>query len=110
VLGTALAAAMIDKVVDLYVTPAALSSMLKGDNPLPSAKDTGSTAPIRKPFADSSMSYSSFSKFVVRSSNDNGDEVSFILRRRGLGWKLCEIVLPLDTVTANKSLKRSRVR
>ena len=110
VLGTALAGVLIDKVVDLYVTPAALSSMLEGDIPLPSAPGTRSTAPIRQPFAYSSMSYSSFGKFVVRSNNDNGDEVSFIFRRRGVDWKLCEILLPLDTATANKSLKRSRVR
>lgn len=110
VLGTALAGAMIDKVVDVYITPAALSSMLKGDNPLPSAKGARSTAPVHKPFAGSSMSYSSFSKFVVRSNNDNGDEVSFIFRRRGIDWKLCEILLPLDAATANKSLERSRVR
>jgi Protein of unknown function (DUF2939) len=109
-LGTALVGVMVDKAVDLYATPAALSSMLEGDIPLPSAKVTSSTTPIRKPFADASMSYSSFSKFVVRSNNDNGDEVSFIFRRRGVDWKLCDILLPLDTATANKSLKRRRVR
>jgi hypothetical protein len=46
--------------------------------------------------ADASMGYESIDKFVVRYDNQEGDEVKLVLRRRGLGWKMTEIFVPLD--------------
>lgn len=109
-LGAALASVMIDKAVDAYVTPASLSSMLKGGNSSPSASGARSNATDREAFSNSSMAYSSFNKFVVKSYNDNGDEVSVVFRRRGFDWKICEILLPLESMTARTSQGRNRTR
>ena len=50
-----------------------------------------------EPFTDVSTSYESFSKFsiTVKQNTDLADEVKFVLRRRGIGWKLTEILFDL---------------
>jgi hypothetical protein len=55
--------------------------------------DSNST---RKPLSDASMSYESMDKFIVKIKGNTGDEGKFVLRRRGIGWKLTEIIIPLE--------------
>ncbi len=104
-LGAAFAGVMIDKMVDAYVTPAGIQQMMAGEKPEPGAarkpstgSASGSTPDERKPFANADLGYKSLDKFEVRVTEEDSDEaIRFILRRQGLtGWKLTEILLPLD--------------
>lgn len=97
-LGTALAGMMVDKVVDAYVTPAGISQLMAGEKPNPQAGqgEAGSSSSDRKPLEDATMSYESLDKFVVRVKYNDGGEGKLVLRRRGLGWKLTDIIVPLD--------------
>jgi hypothetical protein len=97
-LGAAFAGMMVDKMVDAYVTPAGISQLMAGEKPKPQAGqgEDGSNSSDHKPLADASMSYESLDKFVVRVKSNDGGEEKFILRRRGLIWKLTDIIVPLE--------------
>lgn len=99
----ALAGAMVEKMVDVYVTPAGLLQLLAGKKPEPeysqsSTQNPDATADAnRKPLADASLAYESLDKFMVRVKHSNGKEGQFILRRKGLiGWKLTDVIVPLE--------------
>ena len=49
----------------------------------------------RKPLADATMGYQSWNRFVVKAPNDEAEITQFVLSRRGLGWKLTEIIVPM---------------
>lgn len=101
-LGAALAGMMVDKMVDAYVTPAGITQLMAGEKPQVQVKAqprpqaaqgeeaSGSTA--RTPFSEARMSYESLDKFVVRVKGNDGAEGKFVLRRRGFGWKLTDII------------------
>jgi hypothetical protein len=88
-LGTAFGGAIVDKMVDTYVTPAGITQLMAGVKPKP----TEDGSPTRERLYDSSMSYASLNKFVVKVKSNAGVESILILRRRGIGWKLTEIVI-----------------
>jgi hypothetical protein len=44
------------------------------------------------------MGYENFSKFVIRKKSTEGRDVAFVLRRRGIDWKLTEVILPLEDI------------
>jgi len=97
VLGTAFAGVMIDKMVDAYVTPAGITELMRGKKPDTKSGGEGSSgSSSQEPFSNASMSYKSLSKFVITVKDDSGEEGKFVLRRRGIGWKLTEIILPLE--------------
>lgn len=97
-LGAAFAGMMVDTMVDAYVTPAGITQLMAGEKPHPGAdKSVGSANNSdSKPLADASMSYESLDKFVVKVKGEDGDEGKFVLRRRGIGWKLTDIIIPLE--------------
>lgn len=96
--GTALSGMMVDKMVDAYVTPAGITHLMVGEKPRPLAEQgeeaTSSTA--RKPLSGATMSYESLDKFVVKVKGNDGGEGKFVFRRRGFGWKLTDIIIPLQ--------------
>lgn len=100
VLGAAFAGTMVDKVVDAYVTPAGITQLMAGNKPQPGAEQGDGSAgsaerkPLRKLLADASMSYESLDKFVVTFKDEDGGEFKFVLRRRGISWKLTDIIIP----------------
>ena len=96
--GMAFAGVMVDKLVDVYVTPAGITQLMAGEKPQRGAEINGENAddPEHKPLSDSSMAYESHDKFVVKVKGDDGEEGKFILRRRGLSWKLTDIIIPLE--------------
>jgi hypothetical protein len=98
VLGSALAVGLLEKAVDAWVTPAGIAQLMAGVEPESGETgDRGNEDGTRDaPMADASMGYESIDKFVVRYDNQEGDEVKLVLRRRGLGWKMTEIFVPLD--------------
>ena len=78
---------LIDKMVDVYVTPAGIIKLMKGE--IPDTDDTGGSMEneiTSEPFPDVSLSYESFSKFSVSIKNEADEEMKFNLRRRGMGW------------------------
>lgn len=91
-----LAGAMVDKMVDWYVTPAGVIELLDGQPPREDAgrgaSRDGARAEHDQPLAGASMSYTSPGTFVVQTRAGAGVS-QFVLRRRGLGWKLTAIVL-----------------
>ena len=96
-LGAAFGTIIVEKIVDTYVTPAGLMQLMEGGKL--ESKESRQGSIIRrdspKPFANASLSYESFNKFSITMIDQQGDnEVKFILRRRGLSWKLTEIILP----------------
>lgn len=97
-LGVAFAGMMVDRAVETYVTPAGITQLMSGQKPDTSQKSTTEQSPTEttaSPFSDANLSYASFSKFVVTVQRDT-DEFKFVLRRRGIGWKITEIILPLE--------------
>lgn len=95
-LGAALAGAMVDMMVEAYVTPAGITQLMAGEKPKPAQGGESGGGSGRKPLSDASMAYESLDKFVVKVKGGTGEEGKFVLRRRGFGWKLTEIIIPLD--------------
>ena len=97
-LGAAFGGMMVEKMVDAYITPSSITALMKGEK-LDTKKTGNGSKELQtkpKPFGDVSMSYESFSKFsITMRDGESNDEAKFILRRRGIGWKLTEILLPI---------------
>jgi hypothetical protein len=94
--GAALGGVMVDKMVEAYVTPAGITQLMAGENPQPTERGKPGGSSARKPLSDASMSYESLNKFVVKVKGNNDEEGKFVLRRRGMSWKLTEIIMPLQ--------------
>lgn len=102
-LGTAFAGLLVDKMVDVYVTPTGMQKLMSGQFPqLPHSSSTPDDAKSTdsadsKP--DVQMSYQSLNSFVVTSTSAQGHPIQAVLTRQGLTWKVTNIVLPLDQPT-----------
>ena len=97
VLGLALAGVVVDKAVDVYVTPSGVTQLMQGRKPQSEAESNApASSQERKPLADATMGYQSWNSFVVKAPNDEAEITQFVLSRRGLGWKLTEIIVPMD--------------
>lgn len=99
-MGAAFAGAIVDRMVDAFVTPAGITAMMSGEMPgKGGANEQAPTEPTDKPFDRASIDYESISKFAVEVQGDDGKEVRFIFRRRGIvDWKLTEILFPMDRI------------
>jgi len=96
VLGGLFASVVVDKAVDAFVTPAGLAELMKGDIPKTGSAKRERTGDKEQERADEvRFRYLSWDKFAVIVPHGSGREIRFILRRRGLGWKLTAIKLPL---------------
>lgn len=95
-LGAAFAGVMVDKMVEAYITPAGITQLMTGEKPAPKESGKSGGSASRKPLSDATMSYESLDKFVVTVKSNTDEEGKFVLRRRGIGWKLTEILIPLD--------------
>lgn len=94
IFGSVFAESIINKMVDAYMTPAGVIYMMAGHAP-EIVLDGGTPQPdttTEAPFKDARMAYESMDKFVITSTNAEGESSRFILRRRGLTWALTEIV------------------
>ena len=97
-LGVAFAGMMVDKMVDAYVTPVGITQLMAGEKPRPGAANDDGSADRSDPgpLSDASMSYESLDKFVVKVKGTDGGGAKFVLRRRGITWKLTDITIPLQ--------------
>lgn len=91
-IGSALAGTLVEKMVDAYVTPAGITRLMAGESLKPDRTDSGNSG--RDPFADASMGYQSFDKFAVTVRDDDGEDIKFVLSRRGIGWRLTDVIVP----------------
>lgn len=96
-LGGLLGSVLIDKTVDAFVTPAGITQLMRGQMPKESGRVEQSKSPSQeRPFHGARYRYEAWDKFSVTVADEGeGDEIKFILRRRGIGWKLTAIRLPL---------------
>ena len=89
---------MIEKIVDMYVTPASITELMKGEKPNPGSINIHTKrSNDYKPLANTSTSYESFSKFsvIVKRDDSLSKDVKLVFRRRGIRWKLTEMVFAL---------------
>lgn len=95
-LGAAFGSMMVEGMVDAYVTPASIAEMMKGEAPNEAKKQgTSGSSKRENAFRDATLSYKAWDKFSIAVPTEDGEVTSFILHRRGLGWKLTNIVIPM---------------
>ncbi|MFQ5719994.1 MAG: DUF2939 domain-containing protein [Acidobacteriota bacterium] len=102
-LGAALAGGLGDRLVDTYVTPDGVAALLKGDSPVDDGpgKENAGHQPAAgsgggKILRDPRLRFRSLSRVEVVATDRDDQDVSFVLTRTGLTWKLTNIILPLD--------------
>lgn len=99
VLAAGLASKMADGIIDSFITPSGLSSLMQGKEPSKSPVETPSSSSLNNEeelFQDARYSYDSINRFSVWVLNENDEEIGFILRRNGVEWKLVNIIIPAD--------------
>ncbi len=102
---------VVDGLLEAFLTPAAIASMARGEEPTPSLPPgprspepepapggTGSAGEEDEPelFANARHQRDSFDRFSIYVPTEDGEELHFVLARYGLSWKLRNIILPLD--------------
>ena len=98
-LGAALGAAMINHIVDSFVTPESLTMLIKGEKPqIENTKSDSRTEPLHsKADTKMSMEYDGINRFVVsvKEKDSSKDPVKLIFKRKGIiSWKLSALRLP----------------
>lgn len=96
-LGALLMPAIVDRMVDTYVTPDGIAAMMRGQKPNEKAKVA------ENPDIDATTEYVGLDRFRVRLHNTkkNEDGPSFLLERRGFAsWKLIKLELAADLLDA----------
>ncbi|MDO8635069.1 MAG: DUF2939 domain-containing protein, partial [Dehalococcoidia bacterium] len=98
-LGLAFGPILVNAMVDAYITPEGLASMMKGENPPGFAGGVPTPNPhIAGSWAETKMAYESFDRFLVTISSNlsPNNRVDLVLRRNGpFSWKLVTLRLPL---------------
>ena len=95
---------VIDKMVDSFITPSGIHSVIMGHDPRNSFKENSDVnhSEIDKPSTRSEpeihMSYQSLKQFniTINNEDDSKSNVQLVLRRTGLIWKLTNIIFPLQ--------------
>ena len=94
-LGALMMPAIVDKMVDTFVTPDGIAALTKGSRPLASGAEPGST----NPDVGYEYHYIALDRFRVKVRSAKSGEVgpSLVFERRGfMTWKLIRIELPAD--------------
>lgn len=112
-LGAVLASSVVDKVVDVMVTPQGVSMLLQGKKLKENLpwQDSAAFQPIQsselKPLSAAEKAndkrasyngrYQSFNRFAVEIHQaEQQAPVNIILQRQGLSWKVTQILLPIE--------------
>ena len=87
--------AVTEKLIDAGATRAVLMRLMAGETPGAGGTESpGSKQAVLGPLAEATMSYDSFSRFSVRVKYKLlfDPEVTFVLSREGLGWRLTHVM------------------
>lgn len=84
-----IALSLVDRMVDSFVTPAGLARLASG-----ATAGASGEAGAPEPFADAEKAWESHDRFVIRVPARNGQDVAFVLTRRGFAWRMTDIRLP----------------
>ena len=94
-LGAAMAVAIINPLIDTFVTPSSLSMMMKGEKPSLEGKQARNSK--SQSDTDVSMSYDGVNRFIVtvKKKSEDGKPLQLIYNRDGLfSWRLTAIDIP----------------
>jgi hypothetical protein len=94
-LGAAMAVAIINPLIDTFVTPSSLSMMMKGEKPSLEGKQARNSK--SQSDTDVSMSYDGMNRFIVtvKKKNEDGKPLQLIYNRDGFfSWRLTAIDIP----------------
>jgi hypothetical protein len=98
-LSSMFAMSMVEKIVDLAITPEGITLMMQGKKPntgfnTPSHTSTSNTANSVETY---STRYLSFNQFEVNiKAQGKPETISIVLERDGLSWKVVKINIPMD--------------
>jgi len=103
--GLTVATGLAGGLVDAMVTPAGLGALMEGRKvwnrigniPPPSRSDTSAQP---EPIADPRLRFESFSRASATVRMDDGSELTLVMTRKGLRWRLAEMRLPPPAPTA----------
>lgn len=100
-----LATSMVDRIVDVVMTPVGMVNLMKrGDLALSEPDDQ--SIPIN-PIDDARLEYDSFSKFSIWITSDKGSETRMIMRREGITWRVVKIDLSMDDIETPSTKQQS---
>lgn len=94
VFGLALAGTLVDSLVEGYVTPGGLSTLLAGRLPQQQQAPENETEAPAAPGAKPQFTYDSTSQFTMRLNISAERSIRLVLTRTGLTWQLTNIILP----------------
>lgn len=97
-IAAAIGSVIADRAVDAYVTPDALTRLMSSEDHHASTSTNNGTTEESKPFENIRTAYAGWDRFVITTLDEDDEEgAQFVLSRRGLGWKLTNILLtPAD--------------
>lgn len=95
-LAAGLATSLSDPLVDSLITPSGFETLLSGNQILSSfgAKSPGSTVRVQGALSNARYEARSLSEFAVKLEPTQGAEVTLLLAREGLDWKIAGVELP----------------
>lgn len=93
-LGASFGSMLVDGMVNVYMTPAGVTELMKGDKP--KLSPGGGEKPRDKiAFEDVELGYAAWDRFTVAVPTEGAENSVFVLSRRGAGWMLTNIIMPL---------------
>ena len=85
------ATGMIDKLVDVFVTPESIAKVISGDAKQSDSEEGPSTESVL--FKDARYTYDSLSECSVWVPDEKGKERQFVLERRGIDWVMVNVMV-----------------
>lgn len=89
-----IALALVDGMVDAFVTPAGLAGLSSGKAGGGASSPGVDGEPRPEPFRNARYTWESHDSFAIRIPAENGEDVIFLLTRAGLQWQMTRILLP----------------
>jgi hypothetical protein len=85
---------VIDGAVAALVQPATVAALLEGRRLVNWRPEASDRAAAGEPLKDARCGYDSLNTFSIRVPAVQGEEIRFLLSRRGLDWQVTDIVVP----------------
>lgn len=89
-----IALALVDGMVDAFVTPTGLAGLSGGKADGAAAGDKGDDESRPEPFRNARYVWEGHDRFAIRIPAESGEDVVFLLTRDGLSWRMTRILLP----------------